>query len=177
MVNPQAKALSDTLLNNLKDTLAESKHMFACGGEIPIIEVAAQAAQLNSHAVNLALTRGLYEKPATVSAPVAVRWDGQPNASKPGHGHKILFPLEPTTAGNLERLVADMAPATFGRGGQDVYDEAYRKALKLDPSEFCSTFNPYESGIVDTVAQMLLPTVIDSTRFRAVRAELYKLNV
>lgn len=94
-----------------------------------------------------------------------------------GHGNKLLFPPEPATAGNLQQLVTDMAPATFGRGGQDVYDEAYRKALKMETSEFCSTFNPYESAIVDAVAQILLPSVIDSINFRAVRAELYKLNV
>lgn len=177
MANPQGHVQSDAMLNNLTNTLAESKHMFACGGEIPI-EAATQAAQPNAPTVNLihSTRQPGVVKPRTVSAPVTLRWDGQPGTPELGNAQKLLFPPEPTTTGNLQQLVTDMAPATFGRNGQDVYDEAYRKALKMDTSEFCSTFNPYESGIVDTVAQVLLPSVIDSTRFRAVRAELYKLN-
>jgi hypothetical protein len=68
-------------------------------------------------------------------------------------------------------------PATFGRGREDVYDETYRKALKMDTTAFCSTFDPYSLGIVDTIAQVLLPSIVDSSTHRSVRAELYKLNV
>lgn len=64
----------------------------------------------------------------------------------------------------------------LGLAGQDVYDETYRKALKMNPEEFCSTFDPYSLGIVDSVAQTLLPSFLDSTTHRAVEAKLYKLN-
>jgi hypothetical protein len=69
-----------------------------------------------------------------------------------------------------------MVPATFGRGNQDVYDETYRKALKLEPSNFSTNFCPYEAGIVDVISQMLLP-IVKHKAPRAVQAELYKLNV
>ncbi|KAJ2980851.1 hypothetical protein NUW58_g6836 [Xylaria curta] len=59
----------------------------------------------------------------------------------------------------------------------DTYDESYRRALKMDPTAFCTTFDPYSVGIIDAVAQVLLPSVSGSTTHRGVRAELYKLNV
>ena len=36
----------------------------------------------------------------------------------------------------LQRLISRCLPATFGVGGQDVLDETYQKALKLDTLEF-----------------------------------------
>lgn len=55
-------------------------------------------------------------------------------------------------------------------------DVSYRKASKMDPARFSSTFNPYEVSIVDTVAQALLPTLQPLEQNRALKAELYKLN-
>lgn len=55
-----------------------------------------------------------------------------------------------------------------------MYDETYRRATKLDTTEFCTDFNPYEHGIIDIIAQLLLPPV--RTDFSGIRAELYKLN-
>ncbi len=78
---------------------------------------------------------------------------------------------------DIDYLLQHALPATFGRDGKDVYDESYRKELQLDASAFCSTFNPYELGIVDQIAQLLLPSTVNSPTHRAVRAELYKLNV
>ncbi|KAK5681696.1 hypothetical protein LTS10_006229 [Elasticomyces elasticus] len=76
---------------------------------------------------------------------------------------------------NLGMLIETCAPAAFGRGGEDVFDETYRKASKLDTSEFATTFCPYATGIIDVVAQMLLPSIAGHQR--GVKAELYKLNV
>ncbi len=89
---------------------------------------------------------------------------------------KVTFPLEPNTEMNLDRLIKNMMPATFGLSGEHVYDKSYRKATKLDPARFSSTFNPYELGIVDAVAQTLLPSLRHSKQTRSVKAELYKLN-
>ncbi|KAI1656347.1 hypothetical protein F4813DRAFT_132999 [Daldinia decipiens] len=70
-----------------------------------------------------------------------------------------------------------MSPAIFGLGGQDVYDESYHKALKLDPFHFSLNFY-HDCGIIDLVAQILLPDwKMDSNNHRGVRAELYKLNI
>lgn len=113
---------------------------------------------------------------STLSLPVDLRWDSQ-NKSSLSQQTKISFPLTPETEVNLAKLVEDCELATFGRGGEDVYDESYRKATKMDPSRFSTTFNPYEVGIVDTIAQTLLPTLRHSQQTRTVKAELYKLNV
>lgn len=85
----------------------------------------------------------------------------------------------------LQQLVEDCQPATFGFEDKDVLDEKIRKAGKLEAREFSTSFNPYDFGIVDTVAQALLPGIVrpaiqdknTSTEHWGVVAELYKLNV
>ena len=64
-------------------------------------------------------------------------------------------------------------------------DESYRKAVKLDSDQFCTSFNPHEVGIVDAIAQSMLPAIANPFSDRhskhmehlGVIAELYKLNV
>ena len=83
------------------------------------------------------------------------------------------------------QLVKDCQPATFGFGGEDVFNEKIRKAGKLEATKFSTSFNPYDFDIVDTVAQALLPGIVRpafqdkniSTEHWGVVAELYKLNV
>ncbi len=77
----------------------------------------------------------------------------------------------------LAALQQDCQPASFGYQGKDVHDETYRKASKMDRSAFSSDFCPYELGIVNTIAQVLLPEKSEGFRTSGVRAELYKLNV
>lgn len=86
----------------------------------------------------------------------------------------------------LQQLVKDCQPATFGFGGEDVLDEEIRKAGKLEATEFSTSFSPYDYGIVDAVAQALLPGIArpevltgenTSEEHWGVVAELYKLNV
>ncbi|OCL13928.1 hypothetical protein AOQ84DRAFT_429161 [Glonium stellatum] len=109
----------------------------------------------------------------------------QPGKSDPAAARSVQVPItnsqakycRPNTSGNLEQLIKDCQPATFGFKGKDVYDESYRKASKLDASAFCSSFNPYELGIIDTIAQVLLPSIKEAKNMRGVRAELYKLNI
>ncbi|KAI2617786.1 hypothetical protein GGR54DRAFT_196978 [Hypoxylon sp. NC1633] len=150
--------------------------IFACGGSVPITRQ--QDAQ-----PELVLEQG--QKPPTSSSsplstpscnPVTLRWDS-PDSAAPGSRCKLTFPVEPSTSDNLSQLVTAAAPATFGSGGKDVYDESYRKASKLEPSQFSINFSPYECGIIDAVAQILLPGCRAPKGHRAVRAELYKLNV
>ena len=47
----------------------------------------------------------------------------------------------------------------------------------MDRSSFSSGFCPYTLGIVDTIAQVLLPNVSEAIGTKGVLAELYKLNV
>lgn len=69
-------------------------------------------------------------------------------------------------------LINACEPATFGRGSEDVLDETYRKAGKIDEASFSTDFNPYEYGIVDVVSRSL----VQRDQY-GIRAELYKLNV
>lgn len=82
--------------------------------------------------------------------------------------------LSSATDTELAHLSDVCAAATFGRNQQDVLDESYRKARKLDCSEFACHFDAERSGLVKVACGELLVGE-DSTR--PIRAELYKLNV
>ncbi|KAF2771371.1 hypothetical protein EJ03DRAFT_268957, partial [Teratosphaeria nubilosa] len=71
-------------------------------------------------------------------------------------------------------LINACVPASFGRGGENVFDESYRRAGALSAEDFMTDFCPYEAGIIDIVTQLLLPPM---SKWRGIRAELYKLNV
>ena len=82
----------------------------------------------------------------------------------------------------MDELVQDCSPATFGRDGENVFDENIRKAGVLDTASFSTNFNPYDFGIVDVVAQELLPGLVRAGKQPVVErwdviADLYKLNV
>ncbi|KAF9447315.1 hypothetical protein P691DRAFT_782561 [Macrolepiota fuliginosa MF-IS2] len=65
-------------------------------------------------------------------------------------------------------------PATFGRGPENVLDETYRKAWKLDEGNFSWRFNPDSGKFVGRLAQGLCPW---DPMNKGIRAEPYKLNV
>jgi hypothetical protein len=75
---------------------------------------------------------------------------------------------------NLKSLVKACQPATFGVNRKDVLDESYRKAGKLDSSEFGINLHIENSGLLDHVASSLFQ--FDNEE-RYIKAELYKLNV
>ena len=116
-----------SLLNDFRNYLADAKSNFACGGDISIEADVENALVLDP-------TR------QASCPPVTLRWDGRGI-------NKISFPQSPKDeAGNkLSSLIAKGSPATFGRGGEDVLDESYRKAIKIDPTEFSSNFHPVRS--------------------------------
>jgi hypothetical protein len=75
---------------------------------------------------------------------------------------------------DLERLANACQPATFGVNQQDMHDETYRKAGKMDANAFSSKFNLERSGLLDGIrAHMLEGHDVKTT----IEAELYKLNV
>lgn len=57
---------------------------------------------------------------------------------------------------------------------EDVLDESYRKAGKLDLSNFLSSLNPFSYGIVERIKKNILSA---EDQQDDLRAELYKLNV
>ena len=74
----------------------------------------------------------------------------------------------------VSALAAACEPAMFGRGKETVLDETYRKAGKMDTSEFVLRLDVVKSGLLSIVCSSLLSG--DRSR-RSVTAELYKLNV
>lgn len=74
----------------------------------------------------------------------------------------------------LKALADVCQPASFGLNKQDVVDEAYRKAGKMDNTKFSTLFNPRDAGLLDSVVTNLLRDRITTDE---VYAELYKLNV
>ena len=89
------------------------------------------------------------------------------------HTHSFIDFASPTPE-QLDRLAAACSPATFGRGDQDVYDESYRKALKMDASHFSAQFDPTVSSLTRTIEENLLQ---GETEKMSIRPEIYKLNV
>ncbi|KAJ7138616.1 hypothetical protein C8R46DRAFT_1137377 [Mycena filopes] len=76
----------------------------------------------------------------------------------------------------LVALAAACDPATFGVNKQDVLDETYRKAGKLDLSKFASRLDVVASGLIRAISpDMLLGQAVDADK--TLQAELYKLNV
>jgi hypothetical protein len=147
-----------TSLRQLRDALSDGteRFLFACSGQIPSRQNDQDLAHFD---------------------PVTVRWDPQDDQVSSSRC-KLRFPLDANAEESITQLLGDMEPAIFGRGGEDVNDENYGKTLELDPSRFSTNFCPYQKGIVDIIARLLLPRYpfkfIDA---QTVRAELYKLNV
>ena len=79
------------------------------------------------------------------------------------------------TDDDLKRLADNCDHATFGRNQEDVHDETYRSAGKLDRAHFLLGFDPERSGVMEAVKEVLLEGYDKATT--AIRCELYKLNV
>lgn len=168
-VTPETPSNLDPFTTSLLDRLREELDkqskttIFTCGGTIPINKPSQGPISEDANGL-------------VTSEAITIRWDPA-SASALATPAKLVLPLEPETQENLQRLIHDTEPASFGYKGKNVYDESYRKALKMDTTNFATTFNPYELGIIDTITQVLLPSTPDDRPGRAVKAELYKLNV
>ncbi|KAF7288963.1 Fe2OG dioxygenase domain-containing protein [Mycena indigotica] len=81
-----------------------------------------------------------------------------------------------TTEEQLEELAKACTPATFGLGTEDVLDESYRKAGKLDIADFASSLDLGTLRLVEAISPDLLDGR-DDVGEKGIRAELYKLNV
>ncbi|KAF8133330.1 hypothetical protein EV363DRAFT_52245 [Boletus edulis] len=75
-------------------------------------------------------------------------------------------------ADDLEALYRACKPAEFGRNGENVYDDSYRKAGKMDLLSFATLLDPRSLGIHEQVSKALL-----TESHATMDAELYKLNV
>ncbi|KAI7302125.1 hypothetical protein KC315_g16268, partial [Hortaea werneckii] len=127
------------------------KATFTCAGRLPI--------NLNPNLTpsgDLTPRTDLKVHEQTLSTkPISIRWGAN------GVGKTLSLPLQdPSDEGFLQELIAACHPATFGRAGHDIYDPTYRRAGALGPTDFMTDFCPYESGILDTVTQLLLPPIV-----------------
>ena len=159
-------SLGEPLLRELGDLVTAERAVFCCGGTIRIAS--------GSNCIYKHISA---DAEPLASPPVDIRWDMG----------KMTLPdvqgAEGTPA--ISELLKGCSPATFGHNGQEVLDASYRQAAKLDSHQFCTSFTPHDFGIIDAVAQTLLPEIANppSTardEFKehwGVVAELYKLNV
>ncbi|KAF1988018.1 hypothetical protein K402DRAFT_462390 [Aulographum hederae CBS 113979] len=170
--DPTNSETHNEIIHQLRLCILEQKAIatFACGGNIPIAG-SSDSSEFGDATSRSSATVSSRDKVST--EPVAIRWDS-PNPGKPIG--KAIFPLSTGDAGLLQ-LVSACTPATFGRGNEDILDETYRKAGKLDTTAFSTNFCPYACGIIDSVAQFLLPSIGIAPLWRGLRAEIYKLNV
>jgi hypothetical protein len=158
----------EQILSEIKDLIeqVDDGTTFAIGGDVAI------AGQVDE-AMEVCMKSGGFLS----SFPVSIRFDEPDDTSS-----KLTLPLtghdEASETAILERLVKACAPASFGRGGEDVFDESYRKAGKLDPAKFMTDFCPYQAGIIDAISQAFSknPLWIQEIR-HGITARLYKLNV
>jgi hypothetical protein len=75
---------------------------------------------------------------------------------------------------DLQLLAEACDLATFGVDQRDVLDEKYRKAGKMDRTNFSTSFDIGEARPVDRIRTQLLSEFEES---KQIKAELYKLNV
>jgi hypothetical protein len=171
-----AQLAEQQILEQLKEAVKgyQSIASYCCGGSIPI-----SASTGNSPFA----TTASGESPLT-APPIALRWD----VSGYGTARTVHFPFTETQNQTLRNttlfneLLQACAPATFGRKDKDILDESYRKAGKLDRSQFSVDFHPHDYGIIDAISQILLPEtrtgfLENREEHRGVVAELYKFNV
>ncbi|KAI6011146.1 hypothetical protein BKA83DRAFT_689342 [Pisolithus microcarpus] len=82
--------------------------------------------------------------------------------------------LAKATPQELGKLEAACQLATFGVNNENVYDESYRKAGKMDFADFATSFDVEDSDLLNLVDHGLLE---GDDEQRAIKLELYKLNV
>jgi hypothetical protein len=74
----------------------------------------------------------------------------------------------------LEQLAQACEPASFGKKHEDVFDENYRKAGKMDSECFSSTLDPFHTNVMKIIRGYLLEGTQSTEN---VKIEPYKLNI
>ncbi|KAJ7067521.1 hypothetical protein C8F01DRAFT_668869 [Mycena amicta] len=77
----------------------------------------------------------------------------------------------------VEQLASACERASFGRGQEDVLDESYRKAGKIDVSRFAARLDIAANGILDAITPYLVEGRSEDDEEMGLTAEMYKLNV
>lgn len=156
----------DDVCHRLEEAIVgeKSSASFACGGAIPIVNTPVANDRMEGAQVANA-------KPVK---PINIFWE----TKKECQARKLILPfhtdVDCPSDTQIRHLVSDCEPAGFGRGQELVMDHEYRRASKLDPDRFATSFHPADHGILQTLERVLAPQLDIS---REVKIELYKLNV
>ncbi|KAJ3032526.1 hypothetical protein HDU99_010921, partial [Rhizoclosmatium hyalinum] len=130
-----------TSMRNLRESLSKINSAFSVSGEIYVDK----------------------------NEPLVVFFDtDKDNMESKGGAHRMEFPLTDSTI--INKLVEACSPASFGFKTETVLNPEYRQALKIDSSNFLTSFDVYRNGIVDLISKALVSNA-------PVCAELHKLNV
>lgn len=126
------------ILKELKQCLQNEKvaATYACGGSVPIVSPSPiRAGHTSDRAEDIS------------TEPITLRWDHNytEGSTSVQTQSKLTLPSDGSAA--LQTLLDDMQVAGFGLHGKDVVDETYRKASKMDTTQFCTNFSPYDVGI------------------------------
>jgi hypothetical protein len=121
--------------------------------------------------------------PISQNDPIKLFFEIQGHGSEGGLDAKgVTFPLSSSNSINL--LLEACKQASFGRGGEEVLDPSYRRALVLHASSFAiAPVDPWGLGILSKIRQTLLSTTdlgedeSKGTKGRRIVARLDKLNV
>ncbi len=162
------RCLSQTaILETYHELEKRIKSPFACGGTIDITDNQGTGPTAKKQKMNVS--------PGQASPLINLFWAMETGST----AQKLVLPFGSASA--LQQLVKECVPATFGRGENDVLDPEYRRAGKMDPNNFATSFHPADFGIIENVERILLPSINtekqNSLWFRKLRAELYNLNV
>jgi hypothetical protein len=154
-VKSLARMAEKQILNDLSPSLETHARSatFACGGSVPFEDTVVES-------VGETLEDLTEQKLSTTKSQETVKAavdDVQVRFGLSGSGITVKFSKDGPSPADFEHLLKACQPASFGRAGEAVLDEKYRKAGKLDRSQFATTFCPYEAGIVDVVTQLLVP--------------------
>ncbi|KAK0239345.1 hypothetical protein EDD85DRAFT_1003604, partial [Armillaria nabsnona] len=87
---------------------------------------------------------------------------------------RVINLAHPTDA-ELHTLAEACKPAPFGRDSEEVLDDTYRKALKLDTILFATTMDLQMTKILDQIRVDLMDGYLSTEK--RIRPELYKLNI
>ncbi|KAI0056408.1 hypothetical protein BV25DRAFT_1832295 [Artomyces pyxidatus] len=121
------------------------------------------------------LRQAIVDKPPYISGTLPLTEGDFSLFYKSGDGSNARhIDLADATPEQLQALADACEPATFGVEQQDVMDESYRKAGKMDSQAFMTRLIPERTSLVDIVRGYLLEGADSS---RTIKLELYKLNV
>ena len=132
-------------LIQLIKAVSSHKADFSCGGEIQVTE---NEERFKDRTV---------ENARLNCAPIVLRWD------LPSGNTTSKLKLLPSEGQDAAACIEDIsklyAATTVGKLAEDNLPESYGKAATLDVDQFSTNFSPYDVGIVDAIAQVLLPGV------------------